>query len=211
MYCSQCGAEVKPEENFCGSCGAVLKKSNPPEPAGIRLIRFLRSGKLWTVLACVFCAALLVTTICVMRADSSAPDSDRASSRRQEDDEDEEEEDDDKTRLKGDDRVVYELIYEASFCFKDPSSVRVQSGHFGYDEEEDEYYGWFAISAKNGYGARSTGYYYVGYLDGEIFAADLEDENIYSSDLDFRWAKETDNFDADAVNEALAQRWKNYE
>lgn len=30
--CPQCGAEVRPEDNFCESCGAPLKKAPPPKP-----------------------------------------------------------------------------------------------------------------------------------------------------------------------------------
>ena len=107
--------------------------------------------------------------------------------------------------LSGDDLAAYELIVEASYEFKNPSSVRLVSGTVFYDEEDHEYSGWFALSATNGYGGRTVGYYFVGYLDGEIFALDLEEDGTSTS---IRYAKTRDELDVDKINKALDKKWK---
>ncbi|MBQ7347256.1 MAG: hypothetical protein IJW55_04805 [Clostridia bacterium] len=106
--------------------------------------------------------------------------------------------------LSRDDLAAYELISEVSYDFKNPSSVRIVSGSVCYDEDEGEYSGWFALSATNGYGARTVGYYFVGYLDGDIFALDLE-ENASSTSI--RYAKIRDELDVDKINKALDKKW----
>ena len=108
--------------------------------------------------------------------------------------------------LSGDDLAAYELIVEASYDFKNPSSVRLVSGTVFYDEEAKEYCGWFALSATNGYGGRTVGYYFVGYLDGEIFALDLEEDGDSTS---IRYAKTRDELDVDKINKSLEKKWKN--
>lgn len=105
--------------------------------------------------------------------------------------------------LSGDDLAAYELISEVAYEFKNPSSVRIISGSVYYDEEENEYSGWFALSATNGYGATTVGYYFVSYLDGEIFALDLEEVDSGSVSL----AKERDELNVDRINKALDKKW----
>jgi len=59
--------------------------------------------------------------------------------------------------LTGDDKVAYEIMLEAANNFKNPSSVRLVSGTVGVDKDC-----LFAgVSATNGWGARSTSYYYI--------------------------------------------------
>lgn len=104
-----------------------------------------------------------------------------------------------------DTKAAYELILEGSYEFKNPSSVRVYSGHVFYDKEDDEYCGWFYLSATNGFGARSSGYYYIGHLDGEVFALEVED------DSSIRRAQTEGELDVDWINEQLEKKWKNFD
>lgn len=106
--------------------------------------------------------------------------------------------------LSGDDLAAYNLISEVSYEFKNPSSVRLISGEVFYDDENAEWCGWFAISATNGFGARTVGYYFVGYLDGEIFALDLEE---YGSSSSIRNAKTKDELNIEKINSALDKKW----
>lgn len=108
------------------------------------------------------------------------------------------------SNLSGDDRVAYDLISEVSYEFKNPSSVRLVSGEVLYDEEDCEWCGWFTLSATNGFGATTTGYYFVGYLDGEIFALDLEEHGSSSS---IRYAKTQGALDVEKINKALDKKW----
>lgn len=113
---------------------------------------------------------------------------------------------DKKDSLSGDNLAAYNLIIEASYDFKNPSSVRLVSGQVYFDEEELEYAGWFALSATNGFGGRDTGYYFISYLDGEQFTLDLEENGTESS---INFAKEKNALDIDSINEALAEYWGN--
>lgn len=109
-----------------------------------------------------------------------------------------------KERVSEDTRAAYDLIVDGSYDFKDPTSVRVYSGTVYYDKELDEYSGWFYLSATNGFGARSGGYYFIGYLDGEPFALELDD------DSSIRLAKTEGELDVDWINEQLDEKWKNF-
>ncbi len=108
------------------------------------------------------------------------------------------------TTLTGDDLAAYELIVDASYDFKDPSSVRLVSGTVFYDEDDHEYSGWFALSATNGFGARTVGYYFVSYLDGDAFALDLEE---YGDSTSIKYAKTQDELNVDQINKALEEKW----
>lgn len=109
-----------------------------------------------------------------------------------------------KNKLTGYDLAAYELISEVSYEFKNPSSVRILSGYVWYDEDDKEYSGWFALSATNSWGARTTGYYFVGHLDGKIYALDLEE---YGSSYSISNAKTRDQLDVDSINKALNEKW----
>lgn len=75
--------------------------------------------------------------------------------------------------LTGDDRIAYELILDASKQFKSPSSVRVVSGTVlnAKDSKDGESCLWCGISAVNGFGARTTSYYYIA-EDGTVMETD---------------------------------------
>ena len=77
------------------------------------------------------------------------------------------------TVLTGDNKIAYELILDASKHFKSPSSVRVVSGTVlnGKDSSEGDNVVWCGISAINGFGVRSTSYYYIS-EDGTVMETD---------------------------------------
>lgn len=114
----------------------------------------------------------------------------------------------DSDSLSGTDLATYELVLDVSYQFKNPSSVRVLSGRMFYSDEHMHWSGWLALSAKNSYGARTTGYYFVSYLDGEVFALDLEE---YGTSSDLNKAKDSPNFDIDKVNLELGNKWSAFE
>lgn len=140
---------------------------------------FLTEKKIHTILICVIYVAIILAIILSSSINT-------------------------KYGLDGDDLAAYELIAEVSYEFKNPSSVRLVSGSVFYNEEYGEYCGWFALSATNGYGATTVGYYFVDHLDGEIFALDLEE---YGDDVSIVYAKTRDELDVNAINKALDKKW----
>lgn len=105
-------------------------------------------------------------------------------------------------KLAGKDLEVYNLILEASYTFKDPSSVRIISGSITQDGEG----GFFVLSAKNSWGARTTGRYGIARTDdGEVFAM-LEEDSGMTFD-EWTGINKKDEFDIDKVNRALKKYW----
>lgn len=109
--------------------------------------------------------------------------------------------------LSKEDLAAYELIYDASYEFKSPSSVRVIAGTVYYNEKKVQWSGWFTLSAANSYGAKTVGYYYIGYLDGEVYTLDLEK---YGDSSSLSFAKSQKDLNFDKINEKLAKKWENY-
>lgn len=108
--------------------------------------------------------------------------------------------------LTGDDLAAYKLLVEASFEFKNPTSVRVLAGCVHYSEDNFHWVGWFTISATNGYGAKMVGYYYVGYLDGEMYLLDLEEND---QGIGLSLSKRQGELNVDKINKKLAEKWEN--
>lgn len=106
--------------------------------------------------------------------------------------------------------ICYEIIIEASYQFKNPSSVRVISGTLSTSLSEMDFYtAYLCISATNGYGATITGYYQCTYLksDNIVLLDEIDDEtdpNYYSKLLQ---CKSRDDFDIDKVNKKLDKKW----
>jgi hypothetical protein len=102
------------------------------------------------------------------------------------------------TSLFGNDKIAFNLIKEAAYDFKDPSSVRVvKSGRIGVDKDAL----WVTLSAINGFGARGSGCYFIGTLDdGEIFA--MEEDSPIFCDID------ANDFNVNKVNRALENFFK---
>lgn len=121
--------------------------------------------------------------------------------------------------LKGRELAAYNLILEASYEFKDPSSVRVISGQLTGDIERDQETldaGFFVISAKNTYGARTTERYLVSHYDGELLVEKYSDlaEIIKlltkTTEVEFNEkCDKKDDFNIDKVNAALNKKWEN--
>ena len=100
--------------------------------------------------------------------------------------------------LFGDDKIAYDLIVNVATKFKNPASVRLVSGSVGTDKDC-----MFAkISATNGFGARSNGYYFIS-NEGWI----MEDEE-YSSYLILY---NNESLNIDNINKNLAKTLKKYD
>lgn len=110
--------------------------------------------------------------------------------------------------LTGNDKIAYDLILNASYNFKDPSSVRVVSGMVTEDA------GSFVLSATNGFGARGTKYYLI----TEDVVLNLDDEDDIMNLLLFAGnqaklsaAKSAcemrDQLDVKSINKALEKYW----
>lgn len=121
--------------------------------------------------------------------------------------------------LFGMDKCAYELLLEASYQFKNPSSVRIVSGSF----EEDLYshgleWLFVRISATNGFGASISGYYMIwNDSDGEFHVDDIEEQWELSeklgiedelSPLQISYCNVTDQLNINAINRKLDKYWK---
>lgn len=141
--------------------------------------------------------------------------------------------------------ATYELVLDAAYKFKNPSSVRLISGKVYYYEitdelkEEHEYSefllsrGYYIsahlrLSATNGYGATTTGYYSISYDDdGKIKLENIEDSiKEYTDGMDkypslttvykvllqiavenYEECEIRNDFDIDKVNKRLDEKW----
>ena len=92
--------------------------------------------------------------------------------------------------LFGKDKVAYDIIVRASTHFKNPGSIRLVSGELGVQNDCL----FCGISATNGFGARSTEYYFI-FSDGRI----LEEEDPES------WYKSTTELNIVKINKKLAK------
>lgn len=205
MYCKKCGKELNENSLFCSWCGTEMSEMNSefvakeesnselnlkieseeentknlkPLSKIIGKIKRLSIKKKLLSGLCIIVGLFIVFGVCFFSSS--------------------------KNKLTGYNLAAYELISEVSYEFKNPSSVRVLSGCVWYDEDDKEYSGWFALSATNGWGARTTGYYFVGYLDGKIYALDLEE---YGTSSSISYAKTRDQLDVDSINKALNEQW----
>lgn len=115
-----------------------------------------------------------------------------------------------KNLLWGKDKIAYDLIVKYSTYFKDPSSVRLVSGRVGTNDSNEDY-GFLCLSAKNGFGATTTGYYSI----NSAGISDLEDSNDFlkslgidvDNDYMIDLCKERDQLDAKKINRALQREW----
>lgn len=81
--------------------------------------------------------------------------------------------------LHGDDKIVYEMVYEAADSFKDPTSVRIQGGTLS----DSKKYLWCKISAVNGFGARGSDYYTITRSDsGSVYVISKDEEKTLLGD-----------------------------
>jgi len=89
--------------------------------------------------------------------------------------------------LHGDDKVAYELVLDTAYKFKDPSSVRLVSGTVGVDKDCL----FCGISATNGFGARTTQYYFI---MGDSILKEDEPSSLYT---------DTSNLNTEKINKKL--------
>lgn len=124
-------------------------------------------------------------------------------------------------------QAIYQLVLDASYKFKNPSSVRIVSGMVTFDEANAENSdkefsnfelqrgyaidGHFRFTATNSFGATISEYYFCGYNDdGTIFAYSFDTyknlvPTIYAKMVE--WASKTDDFDIDKINAELEKKW----
>lgn len=121
--------------------------------------------------------------------------------------------------LFGMDKCAYKLLLEASYEFKNPSSLRIVSGSFDetlYSNGVEWLYA--RTSATNGFGAPVSGYYMIWYdSDGEFHLDDIEDQmELFSklgiedelSKLELEYCVVTDQLNINKINKMLEKRWK---
>jgi hypothetical protein len=194
IYCPHCAKEIDINSKFCNECGKAINKGiSIPESGSSTIFQnsintmqnniepfFANktSTKSWLSIKrnkiTVICVAVAIVLIAILTPIIVS------------------------NTLSGNDKIVYDLILEASHDFKDPSSVRIISGSLSVDKDG----GWFILSAKNSYGARDTGNYFIGYIDGEVFVLE-QDTATYLH-------RKTSEFNIDKVNNALEKYWKNF-
>ncbi len=135
LICEDCGKEIPNGQNFCPACGCPViqraETSFAPEYTSQAVT--VKPRKISTKVKVLIAIVLVAVIVAVGYFIIS------------------------QNVLFGDDKVAYELILDAAHNFKNPSSVRLVSGTVGVDKDC-----LFAVlSATNGFGARTTGYYYV--------------------------------------------------
>ncbi len=183
-YCSQCGKLLEENDKFCSQCGAAvvtpIEDVQEIQHSKKRLPKLI----LWVLLI-----SLVVAIVAVVARDPfhfyTLPEKEQK---------------------------CYELMLDVSREFKNPSSVRIISGEFNFYPNTDPDYcsACLKLSASNGYGAITSGYYFVGYEDnGNLFIYDLEYYGEYDEYINslIEECYETNSFDVKKVNSALAKYW----
>ncbi|MBO6307385.1 MAG: SHOCT domain-containing protein [Oribacterium sp.] len=101
--------------------------------------------------------------------------------------------------LTGDNKFAYDLIVKNANKFKNPSSVRITSGSV-LSPKDDSTNGegclWCGLSGINGFGSRTTSYYWLS-GDGETI---MEDDSSH--------ARVTDELNYDQINKKLEKKLK---
>jgi len=169
-FCVDCGAKLSENTAYCTNCGCPTEVSHavPKTPAAKT-----SSGR--TLL--VILAAVLVLVLLLRQGNSASPPIFPNA-----------------VILTGDDKVAYELLLDAAYDFKEPSSVRLVSGCVGVDKDCM----FCGISATNGFGARTTSYYYV----CPDFVLEEEDpSSLYTK---------TDELNVEKINRKLAENFEGY-
>lgn len=122
--------------------------------------------------------------------------------------------------LSQEDQRAYDYVEKAADGFKDPSSVRILGGAFYSPGEDSPDQLCAGLSATNGYGARTTGYYII-YEDGSCQKVEADTiEFALTTDKGRETMGEyigsmeafliDDAFDYDALNEKLDEKWKSF-
>lgn len=82
--------------------------------------------------------------------------------------------------LWGNDKAAYDMMVACADNFKDPSSLRLVSGTISIDKD----YMWAVVNARNGFGAYSSGSYFIS-ASGSIIETDAD----YCNGTDFNVEK----------------------
>ncbi|MDE6060395.1 MAG: hypothetical protein K2G31_02875, partial [Clostridia bacterium] len=125
------------------------------------------------------------------------------------------------SQLTGRDKSCYDLVSSVVFEFKSPKSVRVVSGTIKSDNSA-----CLRLTSTNSFGAVTSGYYFIFQADnGKTVLIDLEKtkeeygnqtvtsetwEKYMATVENIELCKATNNFNADKINEALAEKFSNY-
>lgn len=120
--------------------------------------------------------------------------------------------------LTGKDKLAYELLLDACYDFKSPSSVRLLSGDvpsFGEEHAIDESPILFmVVEATNGYGAKTTGYYSfipdLGLSKEKDYDTDspLYDLSVSAFNLTKRFYEDREALDVKKINRRLERHFK---
>ena len=172
--CEECGAEIPEGVEACPKCGCpapkkkdvVDEQSSPATENNSKPSKGI-SSKTKKILVIAAAAIVLVIVFVIIGQNT----------------------------LTGDDKIAYEIVFNAAKNFKDPSSVRLVSGTVSSDKNSMD----AGISAKNGWGARATTYYFI-MMDGDL----LEIKNATDK------YTATDKLNIPKINKKLEAAFKYY-
>lgn len=136
IICEECGAEIPEGEKVCPKCGCpVPEKAEelPKETANTTVTISTPIKKIKDKTKKTILAVILAVVVLFSGIYIN------------------------QNVLFGDDKIAYDLILEAADNFKNPESVRLSSGTLGVDKDCL----FCGISATNGFGSRTTDYYFV--------------------------------------------------
>jgi len=117
--------------------------------------------------------------------------------------------------LFGDNKIVYENVSDAATYFKDPASIHVLSGTVIDNTIEKEIIPelgeliYVKVTATNGFGGRTTGYYSIMRLkedDEDVIIFDLEEEENIDYD-EIKLCESEENLNVKIINYALKKNF----
>lgn len=174
--CTECGAQLAQNQKYCPKCGKKVENAFsgatvPSRPKlGGAAALAGKSGKKRTKIIAIAAVCIIAIIIVIAAVNANV--------------------------LMGDDKVAYDLIMDVANDFKDPSSVRLVSGTVGVDKDCL----FCGISATNGFGARTTSYYFI--------MEDTTDTFIVKQDDAGSLYKSTSNLNTKKINKALEKSLK---
>lgn len=166
--CTACGAALVKNQKFCPKCGHKVEGTVIGVPATSKLggaaAALSKSGGKKTKIIAIAVVCVIALVIAIASIQANV--------------------------LMGDDKIAYDLVVDVAGKFKNPSSVRLVSGTVGVDKDCL----FCGISATNGFGARTTDYYFV-MKESETWIMKQEDvSSLYKS---------TDKLNIKKINKAL--------
>lgn len=172
IICEECGAEIPEDRESCPKCGCPVPKKDSAEdksPSSVKQnIPLSKRIDAKTKRIIAIAVAVIVLIVGGIVINQNT--------------------------LTGDDKIAYEIILDVANNFKNPSSVRLVSGTLGVDKDCI----FAGISATNGWGARTTSYYFIS--DG--FALEDDDPTALY--------KATDELNIQKINKKLEKTLGSY-